>query len=354
MKIRHYLEDIENRIDLIEEQRLLNLWKGFVEHRGNENIFVPVRNPVPAGKLDWPKVNVNDAILDPTFEMMLLGQLCEVNTLICSTKGNIPMIRANYGCNILPTIMGCQLNLMERECNTLPGALPISGGISGLKALMTKGLPDLESSQGKMVFECVSYFKQILSDYPKLQKSVKIYHPDFQGVLDICEVLCGSEIFLAFYDDPEFVCEALAYVTEVYIAMTDRYFSFSPAFEQYNFHYGWMHKGKIRISLDSCMNFSPDDYRKFMLPCDKRLINRYGGIIHSCGKVDHFVSILPDIGAGYYGFNMSQPEYNDMETVLAATIDRGISLYNLNSDVAGIAVAHGRNLKLIHSPGRCQ
>ena len=349
INIRNYLEDLEARLNVDEEQRLLGLWKGFVEHRSQDPIFTPLRNPTKPGNLGWPEVNVNDAIQDSTFNIMLLEQLGLVNELISSTNGNLPMIRANYGSNILATLLGCQLHMMDRELNTLPGAMPLAGGIPSIKKMMDKGMPRLDGGQCHNVFECVAHFRNMLADYPKLQQMVRIYHPDFQGVLDIAEVLMGSEIFLAFYDDPAFIRELLAFISEVYIAVVDKYFSLFPPANDDNFHYGWMHKGKIRISLDSCVNFSPDDYREFILPFDKKLINRYGGIIHSCGKIDHFIGILPEIGEGYYGFNLSQYKLNNMETVYASTIDRDILIYNLDPDAAALSAGR-RNMRLVHAP----
>ncbi len=71
INIRNYLEDLEARLNVAEEQRLLGLWKDFVEHRSKDRIFSPVRQPTKPGKLYWPEVNVNDAILDSTFDIDL-------------------------------------------------------------------------------------------------------------------------------------------------------------------------------------------------------------------------------------------------------------------------------------------
>ena len=98
------------------------------------------------------------------------------------------------------------------------------------------------------------------------------------------------------------------------------------------------------MSLDSCVNFSPEMYEEFSLPYDKILLNRYGGIIHSCGKVDHFVNSLNLIGEGYYGFNLSQPHLNDMEKVFSSTVDVGVRILNL--DPVAVKQAMEKNLKL--------
>ena len=74
------------------------------------------------------------------------------------------------------------------------------------------------------------------------------------------------------------------------------------------------------------------------------MLEKFGGVIHSCGKVDHFAPCLTDI-PGYYGFNLSQPEYNDMEVIYKATIDQGIKILHLHYETALKAINSGRDLK---------
>lgn len=350
MNVEKYLADLEARIDVNEEERIRNEWRKFLDVGSDEPVFSPVRKPVGNSAFEWPSVNINDAILDESFETMLLSQLCAVNSLVSSTLGNVPAIRANYGSNIMSTLFGSQLHMMERELNTLPGALPLPGGSDAVKKLIDQGVPDLNAGQLPQVFGAISFFIEKLNDYPKLKKYCAIYHPDFQGPLDICEVIYGSEIFLAFYDEPELMHDFLELITETYIKAMDRFFTMVKPAEDYNVHYGWMHKGKIRISLDSCVNFSGEMYQEFILPYDRKLFNRYGGIIHTCGKCDHFVPFLNQIGGGYNGFNLSQPHLNDMDKIFSETVDNGVRIFSLTKDAAQAAVSKGRNLRgLVHA-----
>ncbi len=353
IEVKKYLDDLENRIDTGVETDLLNQWLHFLADGVADQVFLPKRTPVAASKLDYPIIMVNDAINDLSFKSMLLSQIAGVNNLISSNTGTVPALRANYGCNIIPSMFGCKLHMMEKDLNTLPGAFPLSGGLDMIRNCLTQGVPDMLAGQGRQVFDCVAYYIESLKDYPKLKKYCHIYHPDAQGVLDISEVLYGSEIFLAFYDEPDLIQDFLKLITKTYITFMDKYFQMVPPEKDYNCHYGWMHRGKIRMSLDSCVNFSPEMYETFSLPYDKILLNRFGGIIHSCGKVDHFVNSLNLIGAGYYGFNLSQPQLNDMEKVFAATVDRGVRILNL--DPAGVKQArkNHRPLRgLVHVAGQ--
>jgi hypothetical protein len=354
MELNNYLDDLESRIDINEERRIIEEWREFVMRRAPGSVFSPSRKPAPPSALDWPAVNVNDAILDESYETMLLSQLRGVNGVISNDTGSVPMMRANYGSTILPTLFGCKLQLMDYKMNTLPGALHVSGGEDAVRKLLRQGIPELTGGQGRHVVEASLFFVEKLAPYPKLREAIRIYHPDLQGSLDIAEVVYGSEIFLAFYDEPELMSDFLDLVTETYIAFADHYFSQLPPSEDFNFHYGWLHRGKIRISLDSCVNFSPEMYREFILPCDQRLFNRYGGVVHSCGKVDHFVDVLPELGAGYHGFNLSQPHLNNMDKVFAATHEQGIRIFGLQPSAAQAATEAGRDLRgLVHSPIEC-
>ena len=348
--VKRYLDDLENRIDPAIEADLLAQWRRFLTEGDADQVFSPKRTPAVPAKIEYPPIMVNDAINDPTFKSMLLGQILGVNSLISSKSGEVPAIRANYGCNIIPSLFGCKIHMMEKELNTLPGALPLSGGEKMLKERLSCGVPDIFAGQGKQVFDCVEYYIESLRDYPKLKKYCHIYHPDTQGVLDIAEVIYGSEIFLAFYDEPALMHEFLDLITRTYISFIDNYFRLVPPEKDFNCHYGWMHRGKIRMSLDSCVNFSPEMYEEFSLPYDKILLNRYGGIIHSCGKVYHFVNSLNLIGEGYYGFNLSQPHLNDMEKVFASTVDKGVRILSLHPEAVRQAQEKHRQLHgLVHT-----
>jgi hypothetical protein len=342
--VKRYLEDLENRIDPAIEDDIFIQWRHFLTDGAAGQVFLPKRNPVEASKLEYPVIMVNDAINDSTFESMLLAQIKGVNDLISSKIGAFPAIRANYGCNIIPSLFGCKLHMMEKELNTLPGAYPLSGGTDMIRKCLAQGVPDMLAGQGKQVFDCVAYFIDSLRDYPKLKKYCHIYHPDAQGVLDISEVIYGSEIFLAFYDEPALMHKFLDLILRTYTSFMDNFFKLVPPEEDFNCHYGWLHRGKIRMSLDSCVNFSPEMYEEFSLPYDKILLNSYGGIIHSCGKVDHFVNSLNMIGEGYHGFNLSQPHLNDMEKVFAGTVDKGVRIFSLNADA--VRQARGKQRKL--------
>ena len=340
--LKKYLEDLESRINPAVEDDVLAQWQQFWNRSIEGEFFVPVRTP-SASKLEWPQININDAIEDKSFELMLLQQLCEVNILLSGTQGLVPAIRANYGSNILPSLFGVEVVMMERAINTLPGSRPLPGGPEKIEQLLGKGVPHHRTGQGAAVLDCAQFFLETLKGYPMLQKYCWIYHPDLQGPFDVCEVVWGSDIFISLYDTPELVQQYMGLITDTYIAFIDEWFKLVPPHDNFNCHYGWIHPGKVRLSLDSCMNLSPDNYLEFVKQYDARLLNRYGGVVHSCGKVDHFAPLLYDI-RGYHAFNLSQPSYNDMEKIYQVTIDKNIPILALARETVNRAVSQGRRL----------
>lgn len=233
--------------------------------------------------------------------------------------------------------------MMDREYNTLPGALAVEGGTDTIKKLIKAGVPDLNGGQGGQVLDCTGFFIEQLRPYPKLNKYCRIYHPDLQGAFDICEVVWGSGIYLDMYDSPELVKDFMQLITDSYIAYISHWFELVPQDDDLNVHYGWVHRGKIRLSLDSCVNISPASYEEFVKPYDAQMLARFGGVIHSCGKADHFTPCLTDI-PGYYGFHMGQAAHNEMETVYKATVDHGIKIIGLPDNITREAVNSGRDL----------
>ncbi len=338
-----YLEDLERRISPEVEDDLERQWYDFWNNKNQDELFNPKRKEAFESSLEWPEININDAINDDTFELMMLKELCGYNSMLNSAGGYVGAIRTNYGTAIMPSLFGTEVYLMDAEYNTLPGSHPLPGGIDAIAGLIDAGIPDLDRGQGAQVMACAEYYLEKLDSYPKLKRYCHIYHPDLQSSFDICEVIRGSELFLDLYDQPDVIKNFLDLITDTYEAYIDRWFELVKPSEEFNVHYGWIHRGKIRLSLDSCMNLSPEMYIEFAKPYDARLLGKYGGIAHSCGKVDHFVPCMSDI-QGYYGFNLSQPEYNDMETVYKSTVDKGIKIMALNLNTANAAIASGRKM----------
>ena len=187
-------------------------------------------------------------------------------------------------------------------------------------------------------------FAEIGKAYPRIGRCVHPYHPDLQGPLDVCEVVWGSSIFIALYDDPGLVHHLLRLVTKVYIAFMQSWAQIVPFEPAGNCHWGYFHRGSIMIRLDSAMNISLPMYEEFARPYDQQLLDTFGGgAIHFCGRGDHFIASLTGL-RGLTAINLTQPHLNDMEHIYAHTIDQGINILGLERTAAETARIHGRQL----------
>jgi len=93
------------------------------------------------------------------------------------------------------------------------------------------------------------------------------------------------------------------------------------------------------------MNLSPSQFDEFIGPYDQQLLDTFGGgAIHFCGRGSHYIDRVGRM-RGVHAVNLTQPEHNDMETIFAHTVDRGIRLLALPRAAAEAALTAGRELR---------
>jgi hypothetical protein len=352
--LTRYLDDLEARIDPQVEEQLLQAWRVFAAGDFTGEVFSPARPRACPPKVAWPKVTVNAALGD--YDSMALQQYLGCSQVLEHGGGELLNVRCNYGTSILPSLFGVELFIMDADLDTLPTSRPLNDP-QAVKRLVAAGLPDLQGGYGRQVFEMAGRFLAIGRKYPNIGRYVHIYHPDLQGPMDICEVIWGSSIFYALHDQPGLVKALLELVTETYRAFMHAWMACVPSQpdglreESFQAHWGFLHRGNLMLRDDSAMNLSPAMFREFIRPYDQRLLDEFGGgAIHFCGRGDHFVAEMSEM-AGVYAINLSQPELNDMNTVFAYTVDRGINLLGLAREAAAAALAEGRHLHgRVHVP----
>ncbi len=342
MSVERYLEDLENHLDETVEDDVIEQWLRFWDGGHGDPIFTPRRRERAQSGLGWPEVPVNEALSD--LDRMVLQQYGGCMGVLCSGGGAILSVRANYGVGILPTLFGAELFVMDEELNTLPSVMPL-GGQDRILAMLDAGIPELDSGLGGKVLEAGTRYAEIGRTYPRIGRYVYIYHPDLQGPIDVCELLWGSDIFLALLDVPELVHQCLELVVETYLALMRKWNELAPPRDTYNSHWGLLMKGAVCIRDDSAMNLSPDMFGEFIMPYNQKLLNELGGGMgHFCGRGDHFVGHMAQLD-GLHAVNLSQPDCNDMEAIYAGTVDRGVKLLGLERGAAETALASGRDLK---------
>ena len=341
--VDRYLQDIEERLIPEQEDRILTEWHDFAHGRWTETVFVPERTIRLEPGIDWPEVNINDAIEND--ELMVIDQFSKVSAQLASGFGGLLSVRSNFGGGILPSLFGAEPFIMPREMNTLPNVRPLPGGVPALQEIADAPVPDFAGGHGSAVMRVGAIYEEIYRRYPRIARYVRTDHPDCQGPMDVVELLWGSDLFLALYDNTDLVHRLLTRIAETYEAFLDRWFILSPPKDELHAYFGNAHLGRICVRDDSAMNLSPEMYEDFILPYNDRVLTHFeGGAIHSCGRVDHFAPLLKRM-KDLHGFNMSQPEYNDMEKVYRNTVDEGLPVIGLRRATVDEALEGGRDLR---------
>ncbi|MFW5845859.1 MAG: hypothetical protein ACOCXJ_06505 [Planctomycetota bacterium] len=330
MDLDIYLDDLERRIDPDQELDLEQRWCAFAHGRCPEPLFIPQRSPV-APRIDWPSVPIDDTLDD--LDLNILRELSHCSRELEHGGGLLLHLRANYGVGILPTAFGAEEYRMPREQDTLPNVRAL--GPERIPALLAGGQPPVDAGRLADVWRWAGRMDELLDGRPLLSRHLHRYHPDLQGPMDVCELLWGSDIFYDLYDEPERVQALLDLICDTYETVMDRWLAWEPGAlpAGYTCHWGLVHGGRIMLRDDSAMNLSPTMFGDFIAPWDARLLERYGGAVHFCGRGDHYIEQLAAL-PGLRAVNMSQPQLNDLDRILDHTVRNRLPLLGLDHHAA--------------------
>jgi hypothetical protein len=333
-----WLDDLESRLDPIDEDRLLKEWKDFAAGCHGEAVFSPRRSRASPPQIDWPTLGIDDAIHDP--QRMVLRQLKGCSDRLASGDGGLLCVRSDYGTGILPSMFCVPVVCMAREADTLPGTTPL--GRDAMESLVAAGVPGLQSGLWPLVRSLGQAFVTCLRGRPGLQRHLHIYHPDLQGPMDVLEMLWGSACFTAFVEETELVHAVLRLISATYInAMADWDAIVPDRDPGWCAHWGLLHRGHIMLRDDSAMNLSPRMFRDLCAPYDGELLQRLGGgAMHACGRVGHFLAEATAL-PGMHAFNFGQPELNEAVRIQQATVDRGVHIIGLGRRSFDVLCAAG-------------
>jgi hypothetical protein len=188
-------------------------------------------------------------------------------------------------------------------------------------------------------------FRDVSAKYPKVSRFIHAYHQDLQGPMDICELLWGSSLFMDLFDSPELVHTLLKLITDTYSTFMRETEKVLPLYHGTTVHWGGLMRGKIMLRDDSAMNLSPEMFREFIAPYDQQLLDEFdGGAIHFCGRGDHYIDQIGTMRKAWC-VQMSQPHYNNMETIWQHTVDKDLRLNGMPRSAGEAAVKAGRDLK---------
>lgn len=321
-----WLDDLEARLDPVDEQRLLDEWKAFAGRRLASGVFQPRRAAPAPPRVSWPSPSIAEAVADP--QAMVLRQLRQCSDRLARGDGGLLCARAEYGTGTLPAVFGVPVVKMESE--TLPGTLPL--GRAAMPALVERG-PDYRAGVWRLTLEVGRAFVACTRGRPGLERHMHIYHPDLQGPMDLLELVWGSECFTAFVEEPELTHAVLRAMTEAYVEALRQWDAAVPDRDPgWCAHWGLLHRGHIMLREDSAMNLSPRMFTQLCAPYDSELLARCGGgAIHACGRVAHFLPLATALPA-MHGFNFGQPEMNAPQAIARGTIAVGTPIVGLRPE----------------------
>ena len=197
-------------------------------------------------------------------------------------------IRGNFGTVIVPSVYGAEIRFTE-------GNTPWSSGSEKFDAYFDMSPFDFGKSIFDQVYSRYEYYREVLSQYPRLQKSVEVVIPGLQGPLEVAASLLGEEIYLKMIQEPDKVWRLLRRISKTIVALAKEFSKLTREHlpDGYTHQHGAVIRGNILIREDSAINLSAEMYREQVLPHNEFIIDELsGGGVHFCGDGSHLVKAM--------------------------------------------------------------
>ncbi len=329
--VTQILEWLEERIDLehvaaVEERHIKALQWEAVD-RPPITFSAPVSEPLalyPYSQAfhDPAKMLVNE-LIGPYGVMGPSPSI--INSVLI--QDDFPLgIRAMYGAGLFPSYFGARSEVVG---DNFPWVRPI--GLEALKRVVVRGMPELESELSHRTLDMMAYAKEMLASYPKCRQAIRITQPDLQGPFETAVHLWGSDIFIAFYDCPDFLRELLDLLAETWALACKKFAAASTEALREDFIY--LHftivKGTGLVKDDSAVMLSPKTYSEFIRPLNEKVIDALGPVgIHWCGTGDQWRSGVTDT-EGLACLDWGNPDMIDLPAWARLLRDRRLPVANM-------------------------
>ncbi len=323
-KLDRLLESLEELLDEAHVRRTERLHLDAMAFRPVPRLPLTLVYP-PAGVTPFPYA---EAYEDP--EKMLYNELIRtVGGTSTYTSVRIgddfpPHVRSNHGIGILSSLFGAHCRIIN---DTMPWVEHLEP--DALRKAVSRGVPDLEQALGKRVLETHRFYRDTLARFPKCSRCIRITQPDLQGPFDIAHLLMGNDVFLAVVDEPGFVHELLALITDTYVAfrkLIDTQLT-DAAGDGAVYLHGCLFGGKVLIKDDTAIiNLSGEMHREFSKAYNDRIFAAFGGgSFHFCGPSRSWAHEAID-GPWLRGVNYGNPEMQDLAAEHAFWRDRKVPI----------------------------
>jgi hypothetical protein len=194
----------------------------------------------------------------------------------------VPYLMPWFGTGVVASALGCAIEFPSGQDPAVnPEAYPVTNAADVRKLRM----PD---SQKDGLMPRVLEFQR----YMKAHSFLPVGITDLQGPLTTANQLMGyDKLIYLMADDPVAAHELMDKVTETLVAWVRAQKqvigeSLTHCAGGHQIHYGT--NAGVWFSDDDCVLMSADSYRKFVVPCNSRLLEAFGGgSLHFCGKATH-------------------------------------------------------------------
>lgn len=306
--LKEILADLEERVDPARQERVRKKYIRALDWESVERLPLAVSYPFPSEQLSVksdslqnPKGENERASLSWVYspkerfydpEKMFINQLLVGFGSIYlndRVRDQLPFtIRGNFGTVIVPSVYGAEIRFTE-------GNTPWSSGSENFDAYLDMDPLDFGKSIFDRVYSRYEYYREVLSKYPRLRKSIAVVLPGLQGPLEVAASLLGEEIYLKMIQDPDKVWQLLRRISKTIVALAKEFNKLTREYlpDGYTHQHGAVIGGNILIREDSAINLSADRYREQILPHNEFIIEELsGGGVHFCGDGEHLVEAM--------------------------------------------------------------
>ncbi|NOY10388.1 MAG: hypothetical protein GXP33_16260 [Spirochaetes bacterium] len=314
--IAHYLEKLEDRIDLEHIEKVTGRQLDVFNFRKVKRlpVILTLRSDAAhstLGRSGWPVFLFDQMWND--YAAMLLNELQPVYESVIIKDDKVFSARPNLSQIVVPSLFGAD----GRYDRINEDSMPYIYGIpekDTLSNIIDEGVEIKKHRTIRKYCEIIDFWKELLSPYLKLNKCVHFSLPDLQGPFNLYFLLRGQEAYTDLFDKPEFVHRVMDFITGILIEITN-YLAEYIGQTEYAYYWNYVYPGKIRNVDDNSTQISREHYLEFVHPYNVKLAKDCGGGIHHyCGQGDHIIDDIMSI-PGTCGLNFGNPEMQNFDFV---------------------------------------
>ncbi len=268
--------------------------------------------PLTEEQASFPSADIQEAFNDK--DAMLFSQLRMTLGVINSKSDAVPSIRVNFGTAVLLSCFGLEQQIFPDKMPWLKDHLS--------KQEIADIQPEDISFKGSFAraLEMMTYMQEKIGD------RIPVYCLDTQGPFDLAHLLFGDDIFLALYDDPDFVHHLLKICTTLNIKAHEAMKTINGERPNQQYHGNGLYAETmgVRICEDTTVMLSPEMIEIFSVPYIQKVADHFGGAwVHYCGRNDHLtesICAIPSVRGINFGHipgkEYDHPFSQDMERCL--------------------------------------